>query len=163
MAETSLQDSAETPLVGERTAEELREERLPQEPGRQSEGIRPSPGTVAVERNPLRVGVKLVTPDIRKVVDEKIEEFSYDLTAAVNDVSRVGRTDLFELCCTETSALAQSVIDRGGTVLRMSLWNQYDFAKKTTVEKAKAYIIQFCLRHLHATVRPVCRSVLFRI
>ena len=98
--------------------------------------------------------MKTVTPDIRKVVDAKIEEFSYDLTAAVNDVSRVGRTDLFELCCTETSALAQSVIDRGGTVLRMSLWNQYDFAKKTTVEKAKADIIQFCPRHLHAN--PPC-------
>ena len=103
--------------------------------------------------------MKTVTPDIRKAVGAKIEEFSYDLTAAVNDVSRLGRTDLFELCCTETSALAQSVIDRGGTVLRMSLWNQYDFAKKDDGGKRRQTSFSFAL-DIFMPVRPVRRSVL---
>ena len=58
--------------------------------------------------------VKDLTPDLRQEVGKKLGEISVDLTAAVNTITRTGRTALFELCCTGKSTLVESVLQRCG-------------------------------------------------
>ena len=114
------------------TAGQLREERLPEEDGRPCPRLRPTSGPLAVAGDPLRV-VKAIEPEIQKVLVDKTKELTTELSEALSFATRAGRVDIFELCCTESSALSQSVIDQGGSARRMGLWNGYDFAKASAV------------------------------
>ena len=95
-----------------------------------------------------------LTPNLRQEIGKKLGEVSVDLTAAVNTITHIGHTDLFELCSTEKSILAEWVLQRGGRVLRMGLWSNYDIAKSWTVERAKTDVFRQRPRHLHAS--PPC-------
>ena len=63
--------------------------------------------------------VKTIEPEIQKVLVDKTKELTTELSEAMGFATRAGRVDIFELCCTESSALSQCVLDQGGSALRM--------------------------------------------
>ena len=60
---------------------------------------------------------------------KSLAEFDDAFAAQCREVQDHGRMDLLEICCPLDSALAQTVLERGGSAFRMGLWNEYDFAK----------------------------------
>ena len=64
---------------------------------------------------------------------------------ALTRVSRHGRADLLEVCCTSTSVLSEAVEQAGGEAIRASFWNGYDLASRRGQER---------LLQLAATRRP---------
>ena len=64
------------------------------------------------------------------------------------------RVDLLEIGTPEKSTLGTAMENLGGTTFRMGLWNQFDFARKMTVEKAKQYVKEHLPRRVHLS--PPC-------
>ena len=92
--------------------------------------------------------------DVRKPAVKAAAELDGSVAASLGTLMRVDRVDLFELCCTEKSTLGEAMIAAGGSVLRMGLWNDYDFSKTKTVEKAIADIDAHRPLHVHGS--PPC-------
>ena len=70
----------------------------------------------------------------RRGIRESLEELDTAFAALCQEIQNYGRVDLVEICCPADSALARSVLDRGGTAFRMGLWNDFDFSKNAIHE-----------------------------
>ena len=95
-----------------------------------------------------------LTEKERQNVWKSLEELDAALATLCRNIQGHGRTDLVEICCPADSELAKTIENRGGTAVRMGLWNDFHFAKKGTVGKAKKYILEHRPKRIHAS--PPC-------
>ena len=87
-------------------------------------GMADVPGHPAAVGHGRRPAAALIATMLLKAAATLDGERSLALTR----VSRNGRADLLEVCCTSTSVLSTAVERAGGEAIRASFWNGYDLA-----------------------------------
>jgi hypothetical protein len=69
-------------------------------------------------------------------------EAGLDTEAALTVLTRSGRADFMEVCCSPQSVLAEECIKLGGNAVRIHLASGYDLSTRHGIERAKQEILK---------------------